>query len=43
MIRTMRVGWAGKVARMGKKWNEYGILEERQKERDHWEEQDLGG
>jgi hypothetical protein len=35
--------WAGHVARMGEKRNAYGILVEIQKERDHWEDQDVGG
>jgi hypothetical protein len=35
--------WAGHVARMGEKRNAYRILVEIQKERDHWEDQDVGG
>jgi hypothetical protein len=34
--------WAGHVARMGEKRNAYRILWEIQKERDHWEDQDVG-
>jgi hypothetical protein len=43
MIKSRRMGWAGHVARMGEKRNAYGILVGRQKERDHWEDQDVGG
>jgi hypothetical protein len=35
--------WAGHVARMGKKRNAYMILVEYQKERNHWEDQDIDG
>jgi hypothetical protein len=35
--------WAGHVAQMGEKRNSYRILVESQKERDHWEDQDVGG
>jgi hypothetical protein len=34
--------WAGHVARMGEKRNAYRILLESQKERDHWEDLDVG-
>jgi hypothetical protein len=36
MIKSRRVRWAGHVALMGEK-------REIQKERDHWEDQDVGG
>jgi hypothetical protein len=39
MSRKMR--WAGNVARMGEKKNAYRILWESQKERDHWEDQNV--
>jgi hypothetical protein len=39
----IRMRWAGHVARMGEKRNAYRILVESQKERDHWEDQDVGG
>jgi hypothetical protein len=32
--------WAGHVARMGEKRNAY---RESQKEKDHWEDEDIGG
>jgi hypothetical protein len=35
--------WAGHVARLGEKRNAYRILVESQKERDHLEDQDVGG
>jgi hypothetical protein len=41
-IITLRIRRAGHVARMGEKRNAYRILES-QKERDHWEDQHVGG
>jgi hypothetical protein len=41
MSRRMR--WAGYVTRIGAKTNAYRILGESQKERDHYEDQDVGG
>jgi hypothetical protein len=35
MIKSTEMRWTGHVARMGEKRN--------QKERDHWEDQDVGG
>jgi hypothetical protein len=35
--------WAGSVARMREKRNVYRILVRNPKERDHWEDQDIGG
>jgi hypothetical protein len=43
MINSRRMRWAGHVSRMGEKRNAYGIFVEIQKERDHWEDQDVGG
>jgi hypothetical protein len=37
MIKSRRMRWAGHVARIGEKRNAYV------KERDHWEDQDVGG
>jgi hypothetical protein len=43
MIKSRRMRWAGHVARMGRRGMhiEYGW--ESQKERDYWEDQDVGG
>jgi hypothetical protein len=38
-----RMRWVGHVARRGEKRNAYRILVGSQKERDHWEDQDIGG
>jgi hypothetical protein len=43
MMKSRRIRWAGHVARMGEKRNACRILLENQKERDHWEYQDVGG
>jgi hypothetical protein len=43
MVKSRRMRWMGHVARMGEKWNAYRLLVERQKERDHWEDKDVGG
>jgi hypothetical protein len=43
IIRSRRMGWAEHLARMVARSNAYMILRDSQKERDHWEEQDLGG
>jgi hypothetical protein len=29
MIRSMRIKWAGHIARLGRKWNEYRYLMEK--------------
>jgi hypothetical protein len=43
MIKSRRMRWAGYVARMGRRGMHIGYLWESQKERDHWEDQDVGG
>jgi hypothetical protein len=43
MIKSRRMRWAGHVARMGEKRNAYRLLVGKQKERDHWEDQDVDG
>jgi hypothetical protein len=43
MIKLRRMRWAGHVARMGEKKNAYRLLVESQRERDHKEDQDVGG
>jgi hypothetical protein len=42
IIKSSRMRWAGHVARMGKKRNAYRILMGNQKERDHYEDLDVG-
>jgi hypothetical protein len=43
MIRLRRMRWAENVARMGEKRMHKEYLWESQKERYHWEDQDVGG
>jgi hypothetical protein len=43
MIKSKRMRWAGHVARIGEKRNANRIFWESQKERDHWEDRDVGG
>jgi hypothetical protein len=43
MIKSRRIRWAGHVARMVEKRNACRILVGNQKERDHWEDEDVGG
>jgi hypothetical protein len=43
MIKSRRIRWTGHVARMGEKRNAYRYWWESQKERDHWEDRDVGG
>jgi hypothetical protein len=43
MIKSRRMRWAGNVALMGEKRSAYRILWESQKERDHYEDQDVAG
>jgi hypothetical protein len=42
MIKSRRMRWAGHVARMGKREMHVEYWLESQKERDHWEDQDVG-
>jgi hypothetical protein len=43
MIKSRRMRWAGHVARMGRRETRIGYRWEMQKERAHWEDQDVGG
>jgi hypothetical protein len=43
MIKSRRMRWAGHVGQMGAKRNAYRILVENPEEREHWEDQDVGG
>jgi hypothetical protein len=43
MIKSRRMRWAGHVARMGEKRKHIVYWWENQTERDHWEDQDVGG
>jgi hypothetical protein len=43
MIKSRRMRWAGHVARMGEKRNHIEYWWVSQKERDHWEAQEVGG
>jgi hypothetical protein len=43
MIKSRRMRWAGHVTRMGRRGMHIGYWWEIQKERDHWEDQDVGG
>jgi hypothetical protein len=42
MIKSRKMRWAGHVARMGRIGMHVGYWCEIQKERDHWEDQDVG-
>jgi hypothetical protein len=43
MIKSKRMRWAWHVARMGRTGMHIGYWWESQKERDHYEDQDVGG
>jgi hypothetical protein len=43
MIKSRRMGCAGYVALMGRTGMHIGYSWASQKERDHWEDQDVGG
>jgi hypothetical protein len=43
MIKSRRIIWTGNVARMGRRGMHMGCWWESQKERDHEEDQDIGG
>jgi hypothetical protein len=43
IIKSRRLRWAGHVARMGRRGRHIEYWWESQKERDHWEDQDIGG
>jgi hypothetical protein len=43
MIKSRRMRWAGHVARMGRRGMHIGFWWEREMERDHQEDQDVGG
>jgi hypothetical protein len=42
-VQSRRMRWAGHVARMGEERKVYKVLVEKPKERDHLEDQGLGG
>jgi hypothetical protein len=42
IIKSRRMRWAGHVTRMGRRAMYVGCCWESQKERDHWEDQDVG-
>jgi hypothetical protein len=43
IIKSRRMRWTGHVARMGEKRNVYRLWWGSQKEREHYEDQDIGG
>jgi hypothetical protein len=43
MIKSMRMRWVEHVARMGRRETHIGYWWETQKERDHWDDQDVNG
>jgi hypothetical protein len=43
IIKSRRMRWAGHVARMGRRGTRIDYWWESQRERDHWEDQDVGG
>jgi hypothetical protein len=42
VIKSRRMRWVGHIARMGRRGMHIGYCWESQKERDHWEDQDVG-
>jgi hypothetical protein len=43
MIKSRRMRWKGHVVQMGRRGMHIGYWWESRKERDHWEDQDVGG
>jgi hypothetical protein len=43
MLKSRRMRWAGHLARMGRRGTHIGYWWVSQKERGHWEDQDVGG
>jgi hypothetical protein len=43
MMKSRRMRWAGHVARIGERRTHIGYWSESQRERDHYEDQDVGG
>jgi hypothetical protein len=43
MMNSRRIRWVGHVARLGRRGMYTGYWWESQMERDHWEDQDVGG
>jgi hypothetical protein len=43
MNMSRRLRWAGNVTRLGEKRNAYRLLVKKPKEREHWEDRDVGG
>jgi hypothetical protein len=43
IIKSRRMRWVGHVAQMGRRGMHIGYGWECQEERDHWEDQDVGG
>jgi hypothetical protein len=43
IIKWRRMRWAGDVAQLGRRETHIGYWWESQRERDHWEDQDVGG
>jgi hypothetical protein len=43
IMKSRRMRWAGHIARMGGRGTHIGCWWENQRERGHWEDQDVGG